>query len=445
MMTVKVRFAPSPTGKIHVGNVRVAIMNWLFARSQGGIFQLRIDDTDEERSTAEYEQGIRDDLTWLGLGWDETFKQSDRYDRYNEALDKLKAEGRLYACYETPDELELKRKIKLGQGKPPVYDRAALELTDEQIASYEAEGRRPHWRFKLLDEPVTWEDLGRGHTHFEAGHLSDPVLVREDGRFLYTISSVVDDGDHDVTHIIRGEDHVVNTAVQVQLFEALGFNVPGFGHYPLMMGADGKGLSKRLGSLSIEDMRKDKMSAQALVAYLARLGTSTAPTGEDDMQALIDTFDAGAYGRASPRYEPHELETINAKFLHQTAFTDIRETLAEIDSRADSEIFWAAVSGNLENLNAVSYWADVCFGEIEPVVADDDKEFLVKASDLLPDGDYDETTWKTWTGAVKDATDRKGKTLFLPLRKALTGKENGPELRDLLPIIGKERAASRLK
>ncbi len=444
-MTIKVRFAPSPTGKIHVGNVRVAIMNWLFARSQNGIFQLRIDDTDEERSTAEYEQGIRDDMTWLGLEWDETFKQSDRYDRYNMALDKLKADGRLYACYETPEELELMRKVKLGQGKPPVYDRAALKLTQEQIADYEAEGRRPHWRFKLLDQAVSWVDLNRGDTNFEAGHLSDPVLVRNDGRFLYTISSVVDDGENDVTHVIRGEDHVVNTAVQVQLFEALDFKVPGFGHYPLMMGADGKGLSKRLGSLSIEDMRKDEFNPQALVAYLTRLGTSTAPSADDDMKALIDSFEAGAYGRASPRYEPEELQNINAKFLHQTPFADIQGKLASIDERADNEMFWAAVSGNLNSINDIKSYVDICFGDIEPIIADEDKEFLATAAGLLPEDDYDETTWKTWTSAVKEATDRKGKGLFLPLRKALTAQENGPELRDLLPIIGKDRAASRLK
>ncbi|MDX1739627.1 MAG: glutamate--tRNA ligase family protein, partial [Alphaproteobacteria bacterium] len=258
------------------------------------------------------------------------------------------------------------------------------------------------------------------------------------------ISSVIDDGDHNVTHIIRGEDHVVNTAVQVQLFEALGFDVPAFGHFPLMMGADGKGLSKRLGSLSIEDLRHENISPAALVAYLARLGTATAPSAEDDMKTLIADFDAAAFGRASPRFDHHELASINGKFLHATSFADIREKLAAIDSRADNESFWLAVSGNLERLSDVTYWADVCFGDIEANIAEDDKEFLTKAASLLPDGDYDETTWSSWTKAIKEATDRKGKTLFLPLRKALTGRENGPELRDLLPIIGKDRAASRL-
>lgn len=443
-MSVKVRFAPSPTGELHVGNARVAIMNWLYARSKGGTFLLRMDDTDEARSTKTFEEGIYEDLAWLGLTHDEFLRQSDRYARYDEAVEKLKAEGRLYPCYETPEELELKRKIKLGQGKPPVYDRGALDLSDQEKAAFETEGRKPHWRFRLLDEAVEWDDQGRGHVHFAPGHLSDPVLIREDGRPLYTLSSVVDDGDTEMTLVIRGEDHVANTAVQVQLFQALGFVVPDFAHLPLMVGAEGKKLSKREGSLALRELRDEGMEALAVVTYLARLGTPHAPEGSETLARLAEEFDIGAYGRAAPRYDPTELGNLNVKVLHHLPFDQVQNRLKEQGLDNVSEAFWAAIHGNIDGLPEANYWWDVCYGEISPLVDEADKDFIAEAAAHLPAGEWDETTWKNWTGAVKEATGRKGKQLFLPLRKALTGRDHGPELKDLLPLIGHERVLARL-
>lgn len=443
--TVRVRFAPSPTGSLHVGNARTALLNWLFARHHGGEMLLRMDDTDAERSTKEYEQGIIRDLQWFGLDWDDFARQSTRQDRYDAATERLKASGRLYPCYETQEELDLKRKILLGQGKPPVYDRAALALSPEEQAALVQQGRPPHWRFRLLDEPVSWDDLGRGHVHFEPGHLSDPVLVREDGRPLYTLSSVVDDGEMFITHVMRGEDHVVNTAVQVQLFQALGFDVPTFAHLPLMVGADGRALSKRIGSLGLSEIRAEGTEAVALAAYLAHLGTATAPDGSESMADLARNFDISGFGRAGPRYDPAELDTLNAKVIHHMSFEMVKDRLAEAGLADADAAFWNAIHGNIAKVSDAAYWWQVCNGEIEPANEAEDRGFLVQAADALPLEPYDETTWKTWTGALKDATGRKGKQLFLPLRRALTGRDTGPELRDLLPLIGRDRAEKRLR
>ncbi|RED53931.1 glutamate--tRNA ligase [Aestuariispira insulae] len=444
-MSVKVRFAPSPTGEMHVGNARVAIMNWLFARHSGGQFLLRMDDTDEARSTKAYEEGIMADLEWLGMDHDEFARQSDRYGRYDAGVEKLKADGRLYACYETPEELELKRKIQLGKGQAPVYDRAGFTLGDEERAKLEAEGRKPHWRFKLNDVAVEWDDLGRGSVHFEPGHLSDPVLIREDGRPLYTLSSVIDDGELGITHVIRGEDHVANTAVQVQLFEALGFAVPAFAHTPLMMGADGKGLSKRLGSLSLREMREAGTEPRAVMAYLAKLGTPHAPDGSETSADLARDFDIGAFGRSSPRYEPTELAALNAKVLHHLPLDEVQSRLGRLGLGTVSEEFWLAIRGNIEVISDALYWHDVCFGDIAPVADGEDRPFLNDAADLLPEGDWPQDVYKDWISKVKEASGRKGKQLFLPIRKALTGRDNGPELKDLLPLMGRERATERLK
>lgn len=442
--STKVRFAPSPTGRLHVGNTRTVLINWLFARNRSGEFLLRMDDTDTERSTREYEDGIIEDLQWLGLTWDEFARQTARMDRYEMAMDRLKADGRLYPCYETQEELELKRKIQLGQGKPPVYDRSALALSGEELAALEQQGRKPHWRFKLLDEAVEWDDLGRGPVHFEPGHLSDPVLVREDGRPLYTLSSVVDDGELFITHVIRGEDHVANTAVQVQLFEALGYDVPAFAHMPLMMGADGKSLSKRVGSLSLADLREQGVEPLALVAYLSRLGTSIAADGSESMADLIAKYDIADYGRASPRYEPEELDVLNAKVIHHTSFADVKERLSGMGLANADETFWNAIRGNIGRVADAAYWGDVCFGSVGPDIAEEDAEFIATAATLLPEEPWDEDTWGAWINAVKEATGRKGKGLFMPLRKALTGKPHGPELKDLLPLIGRERVLQRM-
>lgn len=443
--TTKVRFAPSPTGRLHVGNTRTVLINWLFARNRSGEFLLRMDDTDTDRSTKEYEEGIIEDLKWLGLNWDDFARQSARMDRYDLAMDRLKTDGRLYPCYESQEELELKRKIQLGQGKPPVYDRSALALSDEEQAALGQQGRAPHWRFKLLDEPVAWDDLGRGPVRFEPGHLSDPVLVREDGRPLYTLSSVVDDGEMSMTHVIRGEDHVANTAVQVQLFQALGYDVPGFAHMPLMMGADGKSLSKRVGSLSLADLREQGVEPLALVAYLSRLGTSIAAEGSEKLADLIAKFDIADYGRASPRYEPEELDMLNAKVIHHTDFADVEARLEAMGLDSVTEPFWNAIRGNIGKLADVAHWGNVCFGSIDPEIDSEDADFIKAAAGFLPADPWDETTWNTWIGAVKEATGRKGKGLFMPLRKALTGKPHGPELKDLLPLIGRMRVLSRLE
>ncbi len=437
--TLKVRFAPSPTGLLHVGNARLALANWLFARHAGGTFLLRLDDTDLERSRPEYAQAIEEDLNWLGLDWDEFARQSDRLERYEAAVERLKATGRLYPCYETPDELSLKRKLQHAQGRPPVYDRAARELSDEERARLEADGRRPHWRFLLDDEAVEWADLARGAVHFEPGHMSDPVLIREDGHPLYTLSSVVDDGELGITQVIRGEDHVANTAVQLQLFAALGFDTPEFAHLPLLLGDDGKPLSKRLESLSLKALREEGVEARALCGYLAHLGTSLAASGEETMAALAAGFDIAGFGRAAPRFERLELDHLTARVLHYLPFDEVRDRLG-IDGADDA--FWQAVQPNLEKLSDAADWWRILHGDVTPVVAD--SEFCNRAAGLLPTEPWDETTFKAWTDAVKAATGTKGKALFMPLRLALTGTDHGPELRVLLPMLGRERALARL-
>lgn len=438
-MTVKVRFAPSPTGLLHIGNARLALANWLFARHAGGAFLLRLDDTDPERSRDEFAGAIETDLHWLGLDWDDYARQSDRLDRYTAAVEKLKAADRLYPCYETPDELALKRKLQHSRGRPPVYDRAARDLTGDDRAKLESEGRRPHWRFLLDDAAVAWDDLARGAVHFEPGHMSDPVLVRADGHPLYTLSSVVDDGELGITHVIRGEDHVANTAVQVQLFAALGFAAPAFAHLPLLMGDDGKPLSKRLESLSLKALREQGVEQRALCLYLAHLGASVAARGDETMDDLAAGFDIAGFGRAAPRFDRTELDHLNARVLHHLAFDDVCDRLG-IEG-ADAE-FWEAVRANLSKLEEAADWWRILHGDVAPVIGD--PAFCSKAGELLPPEPWDETTFKTWADAVKAETGAKGKALFMPLRQALTGTDHGPELRVLLPMLGRGRALARL-
>ncbi|MDG1438176.1 MAG: glutamate--tRNA ligase, partial [Emcibacteraceae bacterium] len=383
-MSVKVRFAPSPTGKLHVGNVRTAIANWLYARKMGGVFFLRIDDTDLERSTAEYEDGIRDDLTWLGLNWDETAKQSERFDRYDEAVAKLKADGRLYPCYETSQELDLKRKIQLGQGKPPLYDRAGLNLTADEIAKFEAEGRTPHWRFKLnVPGRVEWEDCVKGHQNFDIGALSDPILVRGDGTYLYTLPSVVDDIDFEITHIMRGEDHSANSAVQTQVFEALGAKAPNMAHFSLLTGAKGEGLSKRLGSASIKSYREeDGLEAMSIVSLLTRLGSSDPIEPFTDIQPLIDGFEFSKYGRGAAKFDPRDLELLNAKILHVTDFDAVKDRLPE----GVTEAIWNVARANIEKLDDTVEWLTIVNGPVSPVI--EGADFIAKAAALLPSGEW---------------------------------------------------------
>jgi glutamyl-tRNA synthetase len=436
-MTVKVRFAPSPTGRLHVGNIRAAVVNWLFARGEGGAFVLRIDDTDLERSTKAYEEGIEADLTWLGLTWDEKYNQSARFETYHRAMERLKAQGRLYPAYETQEELDRRRKVQLSRGQPPIYDRAALRLTDEERAALEAEGRRPHWRFKLDGKRIAWSDLIRGDCEVDTASMSDPVLIREDGAFLYTLPSVVDDIDMGITHVIRGEDHVTNTGVQIEVFEALGATAPAFAHFSLLVGADGEALSKRLGSLSISDLREQGYEPLAITSHIAKLGTSEALEAAPSLAALADGFDFTKMGRSPTRYDPADLARLNAAILHAMPYETARPRLQALDADL-GEAFWTAVRANLGFFGDVAEWAQVVRGPITPII--EDRAFLDAARELLPE----DLNWQAWVEAVKAATGAKGRGLFMPLRQALTGKDHGPDMGSLLGLIGREKALKRL-
>ncbi len=433
-----VRFAPSPTGRIHIGNARAALLNWLFALKTGGQFILRYDDTDVARSTQEFADGIAKDVDWLGIKPQRIEWQSKRFGRYDEVAADLRKRGFLYACYETADELDRRRKRQQARGLPPVYDRASLKLTADEIAAFEKEGRKPHWRFKLAQALVEWNDMIRGPVHIDTATLSDPVLVREDGTYLYTLPSVIDDIDFAITHVIRGEDHVVNTAAQIEICKAIGGAVPAYAHYSLLNGADGKGLSKRLGSLSIQSFRDEGLEAMAVVSHASLLGTSDNIHPCTDYKELVDAFDLGKLSRAPARFDELELRTLNAKLLHMLSWDAVKARVA-----GGSEALWLAVRGNIEKLSDVQIWQDVINLGKGMIVAED-AEFIARTKTLLPPEPWDGTTWKTWTEAVKTATGRKGKTLFMPLRMALTGLDHGPELAALLPLIGREKALARL-
>lgn len=443
-MTVFVRFAPSPTGRLHIGNIRAALFNYLFAHKNGGRFLLRLDDTDQERSTNAFAQGIERDMKWLGLNWDAFEKQSARTQRYQEALEQLKAEGRVYPCFETPDELNLKRKTQLGRGLPPVYDRAALKLSQDDITKLIASGKKPHWRFKLNHVDVTWDDLVQKHKAYPASSISDPVIVREDGVPLYTFCSVIDDVDMDITHVIRGEDHVTNTAVQIQIWQAVTNKpVPQFAHYPLLVNITGEEMSKRLGTLSIASIRDElHLEPMAINSLLARLGTSDPITPFMDLNDLIAGFDLGRISRSTAKFDIEELKSLSAKILHQTEFEKVSERLDALDLGHVTKEFWNAVRTNLMTIEDVRLWWQVAHGPVSPVI--DDTDFMAVAAELLPPEPWDQSTWSTWTNAIKDKTGRKGKDLFMPLRRALTGMDHGPELKVLLPLIGRERALTRL-
>lgn len=443
-MTVALRFAPSPTGKLHVGSARTALIVWLYARKHGGNFMLRIDDTDLERSKEENVEDIMEGMKWLGLTWDSFARQRDRNDDYSRAIQKLKDNGRLYPCYETEEELALKRKALLAQGLPPIYDRAALNLTAEDRAKFEAEGRRPHWRFKLEHTPIVWDDLVRGHVEFHGKDMTDPVLIREDGRPLYHICSVIDDIDFNITHIVRGEDHVTNTATHVQMFEALGATPPAFAHVTLLGDMEGGKLSKRKGGFGIKSLREEVgIEPMALISLVSRIGTSDPIEPLTDMQQVVENFDFSKFSRNLPKFDEDELYRLNAKIIHQLDFADVKPRLEAMGLGDIDEAFWSAVRPNLEILSDIKDWWRIAKQNITPVI--EDKEFAQVAADLLPEGPWDGTTWQQWVEAIKAKTDRKGKNLFMPLRCAITGQEHGPDLKDLLPLIGRERVLERLK
>lgn len=438
-----VRFAPSPTGYLHIGNARTALINRLFALRHDGRFILRLDDTDTGRSREEFAEAIIEDLAWLGIEPDLIVRQSDRGALYEAAAARLKADGRLYPCWETPEELDRKRKRQRARGLPPVYDRAALRLTGEERAALEASGRRPHWRFLLEEREVVWDDLCRGPQHYPAGALSDPVLIREDGTWLYTFTSVVDDADLGVSHVIRGEDHVTNTAVQIQIFEALGHAPPVFAHHNLLVAAGGEELSKRKGTLSLRALREEGYEPMAVASLAVLIGSSEALEAVPSLDRLAGKVDLARLSRAPSSFDINELAALNRKLVADMGFDEVSDRLSS-QGVGGGAAFWHAVRGNLDFVGDAAGWWRRIVGPVAPEIAEDDRPFLADAAGLLPDEPWDETTFGVWTAAVKAATGRSGKSLFAPLRRALTGLDHGPELKLLLPLIGREAAIRRL-
>ena len=437
-MTVT-RFAPSPTGLLHVGNIRAALHNWLWARKTGGRFVLRIDDTDAARSEERFVEAIRRDLAWLGLEPDAEVRQSERFGLYERRFAELVAAGHIYPAYETAQELDLKRKVRLGRGLPPVYDRAALGLTDTDRTRLEAEGVRPHWRFKLdYTQPIAWDDLIRGPQHFSAETMSDPVIRRADGSWLYMLPSAIDDVDLGITHVVRGEDHVSNTALQLQMFAAMGAEAPAFAHTALLTGAEGK-LSKRLGSLGVDHFREAGVEPRAIRALLARLGTSDPVEAVEDA-TLVDTFDFARFGRAPARFDEAELQQLNARIVHALDYSAVAGRLPAGMGEAE----WLAIRPNLHSVAEAADWHRVVEGPVDAEPAEEDRAFLAQAAEIAATIDWSADPWHALTGALKEATGRKGKALFLPLRRTLTGRDHGPDMAALMPLIGRERALKRL-
>lgn len=433
------RFAPSPTGFLHIGNLRPALMNHLIARKAGGTFILRIDDTDPVRSTQEYIDALQEDLTWLGISWDRLEQQSKRLDRYEAAAERLRAEGRLYECFETPLELDLKRKKQLNMGKPPVYDRAALDLTDAQKDAARAKGSG-HWRFKLDQERINWTDGILGDVSIDAASVSDPVLIRGDGQFLYTLASVVDDVDMGITHVVRGSDHVTNTATQIQMIRAIGGQPPVFAHHSLLTGPQGEGLSKRLGTLSLRDMRANGVQPAALLSLMARLGSSDPIELRHGLDELAEHFELGSFGSAPTKFDEADLYPLTAKVLQDTSFDAVADQIADLGVPSDlAQAFWAVTRDNIQTLNDLGPWWTLMRDGVDPVVDPEDAEFVAQAMTLLP-AERGPDTWAEWTATLKAETGRKGRGLFMPLRKALTGQSHGPDMAALLPLLQNIRA-----
>lgn len=436
-MTTTTRFAPSPTGYIHVGNLRTALFNYMIARKNGGQFILRLDDTDPVRSTQEYVDGIKEDLAWLGLHWDCVERQSERLERYQSAAQELRDSGRLYECFETPVELDLKRKKQLNMGKPPVYDRSALALTEEKRAQLAAE-HDGHWRFKLDQERINWTDGILGKLSIDAASVSDPVLVRGDGQFLYTMASVCDDIDFGITHVVRGSDHVTNTATQIQIISALGGTVPSFAHHSLLTGPKGEALSKRLGTLSLRDLRASGLEPMAILSHMARLGSSEPIELCTSIEELIEGFNLSNFGPAPTKFDVDDLTPLTKKYVAGLDFDVMANALSDLGVPADiAPAFWDVARENIDTRADIATWWNLCQNGATPLIANEDADFVATAKTLLPAMPWDDTSWKSWTTAVKEETGRKGKGLFMPLRKAVTGMEHGPDMSKLLPLLQK--------
>ena len=445
MSKTRLRFAPSPTGRLHVGNVRTALVNWLFATKNSGDFILRMDDTDSSRSTEDNKQAICNDLRWLGLHWSETFNQSEQIEKYDQARDTLIEKGFLYPCYENSDELDRKRRLARANNRAPIYDRAALLLTEEEKVRFESEGRKPHWRFKLSGEKCLWSDLVRGDQVTDTASQSDPVLIRADGSYLYMLPSVVDDIEANITHIVRGEDHVTNSGIQIEIFRALGSESPQLAHLPLLVGADGKVLAKRLEHFSIESFREECIEPQAIIALLARIGTSDNVEAVQSVTELVETFDFKKIGRAPARFDENDVRSINAALLHQIKFDIIKERLESINLKAtENSKFWEVFRANCKVFDDIKVWINVIYGDINPAINSDDEDYLKLARKLFADTAFNNDIWGTWTTKLKEQSGRKGKNLFMPLRKILTGLNYGPEMQTVLMMIGREKAMKRL-
>ncbi len=445
MLNFTTRFAPSPTGLLHIGNCRTALIAWLMIKSLGGRYLLRIDDTDKSRSKLEYEDAIKRDLEWLGLKWDETFRQSERLDLYLEAKNKLIASGRLYPCYESQEELDIKKKKLIKRGIPPIYDRSALKLTNKEKANLENNGVRPHWRFLLNSEEIAWNDLIRGEIDFKPENITDPILFKEDGSMTYTLASVVDDIEAGITHIIRGEDHLTNSATHIQIFKALGAeNIPQLAHLSLLSSKTGE-ISKRLGGFDIESLRNRGIEAMAINSFLAKIGTSDPIESYLQLSDLVKSFDARKFSKAPINYDYEELEKFNSKLIHHMPFHMVKDRLNNLEMIGIEEQFWNTMQGNIDTISQAKIWYNVCYREIE-IKENLDKELLKIALSLIPDIQlWDESVWGIWLDKIKQSTNKKGKDLFLPLRLAITGEESGPEMKVLVALIGREKITRRLE
>ena len=436
-MVSRSRFAPSPTGLLHVGNARSAVLNWAHINNIGGEFILRIDDTDKVRSKKEFEVKIKKDLEWLGITWHKTFNQSDRQYIYDQGIQKLKDKKRIYPCFESSEELSLKKKSQLTSGKPPIYDRSSLNLSEEKIAEYISSGKIPHWRFKLKDGIIEWNDLVKGKVSFESNNLSDPVLIREDGSLLYHLPSVIDDIEEEITDVIRGDDHITNTAFHIQIFKALDFKIPKFGHHPFLTDKEGKGFGKRLGSLSIEKMRDDGFENITLLNYLLSIGTSSNITNEIKTSSLLKLFDISQLSSSSPKFSIDILKLLNQAILQKYDFEDVKNKFLDLNIKDVDSIFWQFVKNNIEFFSDTLDWRNIILSNES--YNTEDKKFLTQVAELLPNEPYTIDSWDEWTSLIKSKTGKKGKDLFMPLRKALTGKDRGPELKYLLPLLSKDK------